>query len=233
MKILAVDCADKSASCAVINNGKVVASSFISAGLTHSRTLMPMINAMLCNSEQKLGEIDCFAVTVGPGSFTGLRIGIAAVKGMAYGSGKRCVGVSSLLTAALGVAHIKGIVCAVMDARCNQVYNALFRSDGAALTRICEDRALMCSELEAELKQNYANENIVFVGGGAELCYNMFGKELGVLAPEQMRVARAECMAAAVSEADLIDCAELQPSYLRLPQAERELKNKLNNKTKL
>lgn len=226
LKILAVDCADKSASCAVIADGKTVASSFISAGLTHSRTLMPMINAMLSDSEQSLESIDCFAVTVGPGSFTGLRIGIAAVKGMAYGTAKPCVGVSALHCAALGVAHIKGIICAAMDARCNQVYNAVFRSDGVNLTRLCDDRALMLDELKAELEAEYANENIVFVGGGAELCYNKIG--FGVLAPEHCRVARAECMAAAISEADFTDCEKLEPSYLRLPQAERELKSKLN-----
>ncbi len=227
MRILAVDCADKSASCAVIADGKIVASSFISAGLTHSRTLMPMINAMLCDSEQKLCDIDCFAVTVGPGSFTGLRIGIAAVKGMAYGTNKPCVGVSTLLCAALGAAHFEGIICAAMDARCNQVYNAIFRSDGSTVTRICEDRALMLSELESELRSDYANERIIFVGGGAELCYNKFG-DIGILAPEYNRVARAEYMANAVNESDFITSDELEPSYLRLPQAERELKSKLN-----
>ncbi len=228
LKILAVDCADKSASCAVIDSGKIVASSFISAGLTHSRTLMPMINAMLCDSEQTLDSVDCFAVTVGPGSFTGLRIGIAAVKGMAYASKKQCVGVSTLELAALGVAHYKGIICAAMDARCNQVYNALFLSDGYKLTRLCEDRALMLSELCDELREKYSTEQIVFAGGGAELCYKSFG--FGILPPEHLRVARAEYMAAAVNEADFVSADELEPSYLRLPQAERELKSKLSKK---
>ncbi len=228
MKILAIDCADKSASCAIVDNRRIVTSSFISAGLTHSRTLMPMVNDMLANSEQTLDSIDCFAVTVGPGSFTGLRIGIAAVKGMAFGTNKPCVGVSTLHAAALGVAHMSGIICAVMDARCNQVYNALFRSDGVNLTRLCDDRALICDELEAELRSNYANERIIFVGGGAELCYNSFGSDIGILAPDHNRVVRAECVASAVSEVDFIGCEELEPSYLRLPQAERELKSKLN-----
>ena len=183
-----------------------------------------MVNAMLANSEQTLDEIDCFAVTVGPGSFTGLRIGIAAVKGMAFGTGKPCVGISTLHAAALGVAHFGGIICAAMDARCNQVYNALFKSDGEKLTRLCDDRAFMLDELKAELAANYANERIIYVGGGAELCYNKFG--FGILAPSHCRVARAEYMAAAVSESDFIDCGALQPSYLRLPQAERELNSK-------
>lgn len=227
MKILAIDCADKSASCAIVDNGKVISSSFVSAGLTHSRTLMPMVNAMLLNSEQTLQDIDCFAVTAGPGSFTGLRIGIAAVKGMAYGCDKPCAGVSTLYAAALGVANMSGIICAVMDARCNQVYNALFSSDGKTLTRLCDDRALMCAELEAELRDNYLNERIIFVGGGAELCYSMFGEALGgILAPEHNRTVRAECVAMAVSEADFVSCEKLGPSYLRLPQAERELRSK-------
>ncbi len=225
MKILAIDCADKSASCAVIADSKIIASSFISSGLTHSRTLMPAVNAMLENSEQKLSDIDCFAVTVGPGSFTGLRIGIAAVKGMAYGANKPCVGVSTLECAALGATQADGIICAAMDARCNQVYNALFRCEGGALTRLCEDRALMLEELKAEICKKYQNENIIFVGGGAELCHNKFG--FGVLAPEHCRVARAEFMANAVNEADFITADQLQPSYLRLPQAERELNSKL------
>ncbi len=226
MKILAIECADKAASCAIVADGKTVASSFISAGLTHSRTLMPMVDSMLKNSEQSLADVDCFAVTVGPGSFTGLRIGIAAVKGMAFGSGKPCAGVSSLYAAALGVADFEGIICAAMDARCNQVYNAIFRNYGEGLIRLCDDRALMLYELKAELESEYADENIIFVGGGAELCFNKFG--FGALAPEHCRAARAECVAAAVSEADFIGCEELEPSYLRLPQAERELKSKLN-----
>ena len=230
MKILAVDCADKAASCAVVEDGKRICESFVSAGLTHSRTLMPMVESMLQNSELTLNDIDLFAVTVGPGSFTGLRIGIAAVKGMAYGCGKPCVGVSTLHAIAMGAKDLKGLVCAVMDARCNQVYNALFYSDGKNLTRICEDRAIMCDQLAGELeeyKQKNPEQSIFLIGGGMNLCYNTFGERLGCLTvSDQISTQRAGEVALAVDEYEQVSPSELVPSYLRLPQAERELKKK-------
>ncbi len=230
MKILAVDCADKAASCAVVEDGVLISESFVSAGLTHSRTLMPMVESMLQNSEQALQDIDLFAVTVGPGSFTGLRIGIAAVKGMAFGCNKRCVGVSTLHAAAMGARDVQGLVCAVMDARCNQVYNALFYSDGQKLTRLCDDRALMCDELENELA-DYLQKNpetpIILVGGGADLCYNKFGERLCCKKlREGATYQRAGEVAMVALECEAVVPHELLPCYLRLPQAERELKAK-------
>ena len=230
MKILAVECADSAASCAVVSDGKTVCESFVSAGLTHSRTLMPMVDSMLKNSETSLESIDLFAVTVGPGSFTGLRIGIAAVKGMAFGSGKKCVGVSTLYATALSVKDRKGIICAVMDARCNQVYNAIFLSDGQKLTRLCDDRALMCDELEEHLqsiKAEHPDADIILVGGGMELCYNKFGQQLGCsTVADNVRVAKASVVALAALEGEQVGPQTLLPCYLRLPQAERELKAK-------
>lgn len=230
MKILAVDCADKAASCAVVENGTRICESFVSAGLTHSRTLMPMVESMLQNSELTLGDIDLFAVTVGPGSFTGLRIGIAAVKGMAYGCGKQCVGVSTLHAIAMSAKDMTGLICAVMDARCNQVYNALFYSDGKTLTRLCDDRALMCDELEKELaeyKQKNPNRNIILIGGGMNLCYNSFGERLGCIkVSDNISVQRAGEVAIAAKEYSAVKPQDLLPCYLRLPQAERELKAK-------
>ncbi len=233
MKILALECADSSASSAVVSDGKTVCESFVSAGLTHSRTLMPMVDSMLKNSEIALSDIDLFAVTVGPGSFTGLRIGIAALKGMAYGLNKPCVGISTLYATALAVKDRKGIICAVMDARCNQVYNALFESDGDKLTRLCEDRALMCDELAGELEAIRANDpdtDIILIGGGMELCYKNFGQRLNCkTVSDNLRVARASLVAFAAEGVEQISANELLPSYLRLPQAERELKAKQSN----
>lgn len=230
MKILAVECADKAASCAIAEDGKIICESFISAGLTHSRTLMPMIDSMLKNSETDLSEIDRFAVTVGPGSFTGLRIGIAAIKGMAFGLEKECCGISTLYAAALSLKGRRGIICAVLDARCHQVYNALFLSDGEKYTRLCDDRALMCDKLASELEQlkkKYPDEPIILVGGGAKLCYNEFGQKLGAMtAPEHISVQRAGEVALAAFDCATIPAQQLLPSYLRLPQAERELKEK-------
>ena len=232
MKILAVDCADKAASCAVVENGARICESFVSAGLTHSRTLMPMVESMLKNSELTLKDIDLFAVTVGPGSFTGLRIGIAAVKGMAMGCGKECVGVSTLKAIAMEAKDMQGLICAVMDARCNQVYNGLFYSDGTTLERVCEDRALMCDELEKELleyKQKNPENMIILVGGGMDLCYNKFGERLGCIkVSNNISVQRAGEVAILAEQSETVKPQDLLPCYLRLPQAERELKAKEN-----
>ncbi len=189
-----------------------------------------MVEAMIKNAEIDLASIDRFAVTVGPGSFTGLRIGIAAVKGMALGTGKECCGVSTLEAAGYGAKMMKGIICPVMDARCNQVYNALFYSDGVSLKRLCEDRALMIDELEKELEQlksntQYKDADIILTGNGAELCAMRFSdKLLTKQAPMYVRSQRAYYTALLAENAEAVGAAQLNPSYLRLPQAERELK---------
>lgn len=232
MKILAVECADKAASCAIVEDGRTVCESVVSAGLTHSRTLMPMVESMLKNSELKISDVDLFAVTVGPGSFTGLRIGIACVKGMAFGLNKPCRGVSTLLAAAYPLKDRKGIVCAVMDARCDQVYNALFESDGSTLRRLCDDRALMCDELEKELgsiKAARPDTDIILVGSGSRLCLERFGQKLGLTTVSDIiSTARASSVALAAQNETSVSADRLMPSYLRLPQAERELNAKLS-----
>ena len=231
MKILAIECSENPASCAVVEDGRLLCESFIGVGLTHSRTLMPMVDAMLKNADLSLGDIDRFAVTVGPGSFTGLRIGIAAVKGMAMGTGKETVGVSTLQSAAFGASMLKGIICPVMDARCQQVYNALFYCDGNRIERLCEDRALMCDELRDELLRlkegRFAEADIWLTGNGAELCMGKFGEEVGAnIAPMHIRSQKALYVALLSQNEPPVSAAELLPSYLRLPQAERELKQR-------
>ena len=231
MKILAIECSENPASCAVVEDGRLLCESFIGVGLTHSRTLMPMVDAMLKNADLSLGDIDRFAVTVGPGSFTGLRIGIAAVKGMAMGMGKETVGVSTLQSAAFGASMLKGIICPVMDARCQQVYNALFYCDGNRIERLCEDRALMCDELRDELLRlkegRFAESDIWLTGNGAELCMGKFGEEVGAkIAPMHIRSQKALYVALLSQNEPPVSAAELLPSYLRLPQAERELKQR-------
>ncbi len=233
MKILAIECSENPASCAVISDGRLVCESFAAVGLTHSRTLMPMVDAMLKNCDIDIADIDRLAVSVGPGSFTGLRIGIAAVKGIAAGIRADCVGISTLHAAAYGAKGLRGVICPVMDARCGQVYNALFYSDGATLTRLCDDRALMCSELEKELaalkNSDYAAEPIIFTGNGAELCMTEFGESIGAkLADAHIRSQRAAYVASLAEACQGITADELSPCYLRLPQAERELQKKNN-----
>ncbi len=230
MKILAVDSSAKACSVAIIDDNRILGSFFINTALTHSQTLVPMIDSLLINTNTKLDSIDCFAVSAGPGSFTGVRIGVSAIKGMAMPLNKPCIAVSTLEAMAYNVIDRDCVVCSVMDARCNQVYNALFRITDGVITRLCDDRALSILDLADELKDY--NENIILVGDGAELCYNSF-KELNIdisLAVEARRYQNAEGVAFASLDKQKISAAELMPAYLRLPQAERELKKKTEGK---
>jgi len=151
MKILSIECSAVPCSAAIIENEKVIASSFVNVKLTHSQTLMPMVEEMLKSAKVSLSEIDGFAVSYGPGSFTGIRIGISAIKGLALPLNKPCVGVSTLDTIAENYRFQNTVICACMDARCNQVYNALYMAKNGIITKLCDDRALMCDELANEL----------------------------------------------------------------------------------
>ena len=226
MRILAVDTSAVCASVGVTEDGKILSESSINTGLTHSRTLMPMIDSTLKNGEIDLDSIDYFACSVGPGSFTGIRIGVAAIKGLADGLKKKCIPVSTLEALAY---NLQGRCCtavSVMDARCNQVYCGIFLVDGEEITRLTEDMALKIDELE-KILPDY--ENVVFVGDGARLCHSKLGYEI---APAGQLYQRGSSVAFAAeksfSEENTVTAAELMPAYLRLPQAERELKARLN-----
>ncbi len=228
MRILAVDTSAVCASVGVTEDGKILSESSINTGLTHSRTLMPMIDSTLKNGEIDLDSIDYFACSVGPGSFTGIRIGVAAIKGFADGLKKKCIPVSTLEALAY---NLQGRCCtavSVMDARCNQVYCGIFLVDGEEITRLTEDMALKIDELE-KILPDY--ENVVFVGDGARLCHSKLGYEI---APAGQLYQRGSSVAFAAeksfSEEKTVTAAELMPAYLRLPQAERELKAKLSSK---
>lgn len=225
MKILAVDSSAKSASVAVAENGRLISECFVNNALTHSRTLMPMVDNALSQADMSLNDIDALCVNVGPGSFTGIRIGVAAVKGLAAADNKPCAGVSTLESTAYNFADENCIVCAAMDARCNQVYTALFRCNGSDVTRICEDKAVSVDELGEEL--SHYNEKIYLAGDGAEICFKAFGERLenAILSGENRRYQRAFGAAlAAEKNNEFTDSALLAPVYLRLPQAERELR---------
>ena len=171
MRILALETSAKSVSCAVVEDGAVLARSFQCTGLTHSRTLLPMVGAMLQNAEIPMASIDRFAVAAGPGSFTGLRIGVSALKGLAWAADKPCVGVSTLYAMAQNLAHLDGalLICA-MDARRSQVYNALFEARRGTLKRLCDDRAVGLDELTAELADDPRQK--IVLGDGAMLAYD-------------------------------------------------------------
>lgn len=222
MITLAVECAAKSASCAVMQNGELLGFSFLKNGLTHSETLMPMVDGMLKNLKLNLSNIDSFAVSAGPGSFTGVRIGIAAVKGMASPHNTPCVPVSTLEAMAYSHTERNGIIAAVMDARCNQVYCGIFECRNGKITRLKEDRALMCEELALELKKEYNVKDVLIVGDGA----TVFAPYLSgaAIASNENLLANAVGVALCSAHINPVKPEELLPVYLRLPQAERELK---------
>ncbi len=232
MKILALETSAKSVSCAVTENGAPLASAYQCTGLTHSRTLMPMVEDMLKNAELTLDDMDLIAIANGPGSFTGVRIGVSAVKGLAWALDKPVCGVSTLEAMAYnGIAAPEGvIICCAMDARRGQFYNALFEMEGGKPRRLCEDRAISPSELAEEIKN--LKKSIFTVGDGAALCYNALDNfEIKtILAPEPMRFQSAwgVCMAAADRPQQTVH--ELLPVYLRLSQAERERQERVFGK---
>lgn len=221
MLCLALDCSAKSASVALVRDGELLAQYYQNSGLTHSRTLLPMVNNILSNNELDLDAVDTIAISKGPGSFTGLRIGISTVKGLCWGKDIPCRGVSTLESMAYNLIHCEGIICSVMDARRNQVYNALFRSDGKKLTRLCEDRPISTAELNDELSQY--GENVFLVGDGTDLCSRELTWHKLSVPPAHLKMQSAYGVAmAALNNGNDISASDLTPSYLRLSQAERE-----------
>ena len=230
MRYLVLEGSAVAASCALLENQKVLGEFFVNIPQTHSQTLLPMVEGLLSTCGVNPGQLDFFAVTRGPGSFTGLRIAMAAVKGMAMAAGKPCVGVSTLEALARNLAGFTGSAAAVMDARCGQVYAGLFSLEDGEVRRLAEDTALSVVELGKLLPA--LKKPVFLVGDGAELCYNklMETKSAGDrlrLAPPHLRYQRAAAVGAAALAAwirgEALDAGELVPAYLRLPQAEREL----------
>lgn len=234
MKILALESSAVACSAALCEDETLVAQAFQNNGLTHSRTLMPMCGDLLKNCGAAPADVDVVAVAVGPGSFTGLRIGVSAAKGLAWSLGKPCAGVSTLEAMAWTAAHMGMEICPVMDARRGQVYNARFLGVDGAPVRLTEDRAISLDDLGTELKN--AGKPQILVGDGAALCYNTL-KERGLdlrLAPEHLRFQSAwgvaRCALEQARAGALTDADGLVPSYHRLSQAERERLEKEKNK---
>ena len=229
MKLLSFESSYASASVALTDGETLIAQSFQNCGLTHSRTLLPMAESLLANCGIPLCAVDGFAVAAGPGSFTGIRIGTATVKGLAFGLERPCVGVSTLEAMARGLEGLEGSLCCVMDARAGQVYNAMFTLESGTLLRLCPDRAIPLSELAEEIGETTQ----ILVGDGAKMCYTEKRDYCpGLrLAPIHLRyptgygVARA---ALPLFEAgQTVSAQELDAKYLRAPQAERVRKQKM------
>ena len=224
--ILAFETSAKAASVALLENGKLLGESYQNTGLTHSQTLLQMAEDMLKTCGKTSQDVTAVAVASGPGSFTGVRIGVAAAKGFAWGAELPCYGVSTLEAMAFNLGVWEGYVVPAMDARRNQVYTAIFRAEKGALTRVEEDMAISLAELGEKIK-NFA-QPVFLVGDGALLCYNTLLEEVPglVLPPEHRMHQRAAGVAlAAQRQADAGDPGNggsLTPNYLRLSQAERE-----------
>ena len=235
MLILAFETSAKAASVALADGEKLLGESYQNTGLTHSQTLLPMAQDLLKSCGYTPGQVEAVAVAAGPGSFTGIRIGVAAAKGFSWGKELPCYGVSTLEAMALNLGIWDGYVLSVMDARRSQVYNALFLAEGGKYTRLCDDRAISLSDLAKEIKT--LEKPIFLVGDGSILCYNTLVKEVPnlVLPPEHRMHQRAAGVALVAEEAlaagKPCDAASLEPNYLRLSQAERERLEKTERST--
>lgn len=233
MLTLGIDSSASAASAAVVENGKLLGEFFVNTKQTHSQTLLPMVQGLLQTVGHSCNEVDVLAVSHGPGSFTGVRIGVACVKGIALPNDIPCVGVSTLEAIAYGGISVEGaVLCAVMDARCSQVYNALFQVEKGVLRRLTDDRALAIADLEKECRAY--GEKLLLLGDGAALCHKTFEAWGAKLAPESIRFQRASSVALlgeqAAHQGSTVSASSLAPVYLRLPQAERELKKRLEKK---
>ena len=231
MLILAFETSAKAASVALLENNKLLGESYQNTGLTHSQTLMVMAEDLLKQCGKTVNDITAVAVAEGPGSFTGVRIGVAAAKGFAWGRQLPCYGISTLESMAVSLGIYDGHICACMDARRAQVYNALFYVNRGVLSRVTEDRAIALSELKTDLER--IDGPIYLVGDGAELTHRTLAAEIpGLILPPEHRLHQravgVALLAAKKMEAgESGDGAALQPNYLRLSQAERERNERL------
>lgn len=232
MKILGIDTSALVATVALCEDEKPLAVYSQKCGLTHSQTMLPMVKNVLDNTDTSIDDIDMIAVSEGPGSFTGIRIGISTVKGLAFGKNKICIGVSTLEAMARTIAEFctDAIICPVMDARRNQLYNAIFQFRGGKLLRLCEDRMIEAPALAKEL--DAMDQPVYFIGDGYDIMSRMklsYQKETPAACRWQNGYGVAMAALARYNEAEdksVFTDRLLRPEYLRLPQAERELKEK-------
>lgn len=220
--LLSMDSSAVTASVALTDGDEIIKSEFVNSGLTHSETLLPMITRVM--DGRKYSELDGIAITAGPGSFTGVRIGVATVKGLAFNDDIPCYSVSTLEAIAYNFVDENAVVCAVMDARRMQFYNALFRVQNGKVERLCDDRAISIEDLRNELKRY---DKVLIAGDGAKLCFQNIELENCTLADDDKMYQNAVGVAKAAQNKNAISPKALMPVYLRQSQAERELKLKL------
>ncbi len=229
MKILAIDTSAVVASAALCENETVLAEYTVNNGNTHSQTLLPMIENMLEHFNMTAADVDLFAASAGPGSFTGVRIGAATLKGLAFASDKPCVEVSTLHALAENLRIYKGLICPVMNARRSQVYTALFRSDGEKLERLMPDSAMAISELDV-LLSTYG-EDVCLCGDGYDITAQGFEATALCHVPQRLRAQSAASVARVALDlyiaGEFKSDAALGVNYLRPSQAERERAERL------
>ncbi len=219
--LLSLDSSAVTASVALTDGDRVIKSEFVNSGLTHSETLLPMVKRVMGDNE--FSSLDAVAITAGPGSFTGVRIGVATVKGIAFAGNIPCYGVSTLEAIAYNFVDENCVVCAVMDARRMQFYNAIFKVENGIVSRITPDRAISIDDLREELKQY---DSVIIAGDGAALCSQNIAIDNCKIAADDKIYQNALSVAKCVKNKKAIAPSALMPVYLRQSQAERELKLK-------
>lgn len=219
--LLSLDSSAVTASVALTDGDRVIKSEFVNSGLTHSETLLPMVKRVMGDNE--FSSLDAVAITAGPGSFTGVRIGVATVKGIAFAGNIPCYGVSTLEAIAYNFVDENCIVCAVMDARRMQFYNAIFKVENGTVSRLTPDRAISIDDLREELKQY---DSVIIAGDGAALCSQNIALDNCKIAADDKIYQNALSVAKCVKNKKPIAPSALMPVYLRQSQAERELKLK-------
>ncbi len=229
--VLAIDTSGPVAGCAVLVDGKIVHLTAMNHGLTHSETIMPAVDAALELARLSCRDVDVFAAVVGPGSFTGVRIGVCAAKGLAHAAGKPCAAVHALEALAMNFYGFDGLCCPILDARRGQVYCAAFDMAGGLPARALTDDAQPLSDFIARLPRD---RRLVFVGDGVPVHAGTIRDALGaraLIAPPNLRDLRADAAAllAAARPEDWVPAAALRPIYLRAPQAERQRIKKMKN----
>lgn len=235
MIILAFDSTAKAASVAVSDDERLLATYTIDNGLTQSELLLPMAENVLKSLKLTFSDISLLAVSVGPGSFTGVRIGTALVKGLAFGRDIPCVALSTLDGLCENIKELQGILVPCMDARRNQVYTATYISDGEGVEKLTEDRAISIERLAEELKL-YEGKPIYLVGDGYKSTKDALSS-LGVITestPELLLNENAFSLCKLAyrkyKAGEYTTDTAITPTYLRMPQAERERLERLNNK---
>ena len=231
MKILGIDGSGVAASVAILENEKIVAEYTINHKLTHSHTLMPMINEICTMTNQDLSTIDAIGVSSGPGSFTGLRISAGTAKGMALGLDIPIIGVPTLDAIAHNIPYTNHIICPIMDARRNHVYTAIYRWEGQSLQRLTDHLVIPMTEVIEMIKEY--DDKVIFMGDGIEVYKDTIQEHLGekaYFAPPSLRLQRASTIAllamASFKVGDAVSHMEFAPTYLRPSQAEREYKER-------